>query len=1145
VRASRHIPIGLFAAATCGLWILSTACSRNSGLPQPGTPQYADLVRAFYVGLAGLQTGADDPARQNLTKATGIAPGEPAGFANLGILALRQQDFDNAFKFADQARTLAPDNSRIEELLGIVESKRGKQAEAIAHFKKAVAADPKNLKALYALADETERQAAENGDAEAGKLFAQVLAARPENTAALLEVARLAAKTGDSATLKTAVDKLAAKSASWPDEAKQQVAALQQAAGGGNVRPAAVRAIFLRNTLARVSQFRQDVNELKSPAEIVGDPFTTFLKLPSPSSEPAAEDLSLHFEPGTLPDGARGASWIGALPFDDSGRVSLVWASAGNVQIDSGAKLPFPGGKNAAIHQNSILAVDLNYDFKADLVFAGAAGLRIFQQQDLKNFTDVTAASKLPPAIINGSYTGAWAFDVDLDGDLDVVLGTAASDPIVLRNNGDGTFAVIKPFAGAPALKSFAIADLDGDGDPDAALLDRDGRLHVLANDRLGQFHERPLPSGLTGRFEAVVAADLNNDSLMDLALLRDDGSVIRLSDKDAGSAWDYAEIAKATQVSSPGLVAADFDNNGKMDLLVGSGEIFLGGPHAYSKLPSKVDIAWPSVADLDGKGRLAILGLSRESTPAPLALTSRGSKNYNWQNVRVRAASTKGDQRINSFGIGGEIEIRAGLNAQKQVITGPVAHFGIGEQPQADVARILWPNGAAQAEFDLKADTEILSVQRLKGSCPWLFAWDGRQMSFVKDAPPWSPALGLHINAQKVANITQTQEWFKIPGESLKPRDGYYDLRITAELWETFYIDHYSLLVVDHPEGTQVYTDERFAVPAPPLKITTTSEPQPFASARDDQGGDVSAVVRDLDKNYLDTFGRGQYQGLTRDHWVELALPESAPAAGPLYLIGSGWMHPTDATVNIAIGQNSGPQPEGLSIEVPDAKGRWVTARRGLGFPAGKMKTVILDLTGLFRPNAPRKLRLRTNLEVYWDQLAWASGAPDQNHVRHLTLQTAELWYRGFSLVSTASPSSPELPDYNSLMGSGQVWHDLEGYATRYGDVRELLEKIDDRLVIANAGDELRLRFAAPPPPPAGWKRDYVIIGDGWVKDGDLNTVFSRTVLPMPYHGMKGYSAPPRRLEDDPAYKLHPADWQNFHTRYITADVFENALRN
>ena len=277
----------------------------------------------------------------------------------------------------------------------------------------------------------------------------------------------------------------------------------------------------------------------------------------------------------------------------------------------------------------------------------------------------------------------------------------------------------------------------------------------------------------------------------------------------------------------------------------------------------------------------------------------------------------------------------------------------------------------------------------------------------------------------------------------------------------------------------------------------------------------------------------------------MELELPESAPRNGPLYLLGTGWTHPTDATVNIAIGQNSIPQPQGLSLEVPNAGGSWSTAKKDLGFPAGKMKTVVLDLTDVFRPGAPRKLRLRTNLEVYWDQLQWATASPDRNRIQHLNLSSAELSYRGFSKVTQANSSSPELPEYNRIVSTGQIWRDLEGYTTRYGDIRELLEKIDGRIAITNAGDEVQLRFAAPPPPPAGWKRDYMMVGDGWIKDGDFNTVYSKTVLPLPYQGMKDYTTPPGALEDDPAYKLHPDDWQKYHTRYITPDIFQKALRN
>ncbi|HZI86014.1 MAG TPA: hypothetical protein VFD48_04220, partial [Pyrinomonadaceae bacterium] len=140
---------------------------------------------------------------------------------------------------------------------------------------------------------------------------------------------------------------------------------------------------------------------------------------------------------------------------------------------------------------------------------------------------------------------------------------------------------------------------------------------------------------------------------------------------------------------------------------------------------------------------------------------------------------------------------------------------------------------------------------------------------------------------------------------------------------------------------------------------------------------------------------------------------------------------------------------------------------------------------------------------------------------------------------------SSPEIPDYNRLSGSKQRWRDLIGYYTRFGDVRELLMQADDRYVIMNAGDEMSFRFAAPALPPSGWVRDYVVVGDGWIKDGDYNSTFSKTVMPLPYHAENEYIKAPGRLEDEWVYRRFPEDWQKYHTRYVTPDVFKTVLRS
>jgi hypothetical protein len=161
------------------------------------------------------------------------------------------------------------------------------------------------------------------------------------------------------------------------------------------------------------------------------------------------------------------------------------------------------------------------------------------------------------------------------------------------------------------------------------------------------------------------------------------------------------------------------------------------------------------------------------------------------------------------------------------------------------------------------------------------------------------------------------------------------------------------------------------------------------------------------------------------------------------------------------------------------------------------------------------------------------------------LSPASADLHYRGYSKIDQANPSSPEIPNYNRLASTTQIWRDLPGLYTRYGDVRELLEKTDDRYVIMNAGDEVSLHFPAAAPPPAGWVRDYVIAGDGWIKDGDYNSTYSETIQPLPYHARKLYDTPPGPLEDEWVYRHHPEDWVNYQTRYVTSENFQSALRS
>jgi hypothetical protein len=1133
--------------------LVITGCRTSETLPSRGTREYNELVRTFYIGLAALQVGHDVQADSKLAQFTQLAAGEPAGWANWGILALRQRNFDTANQRIQQARTLAPDNDDIQYLLGLLESSRGNSEAAIAALRKAVELDANNLFAMYKLAEEVERHGDEQSAAEVQSLLQKILAAHPNNIAAQVELSRVAAKRGDAETLKQSVAQIQRRAAAWPPEVQEQVKALDDAMKSGDLAETARRTTFLRNVLRRVPEYRRDSTAIKPAPGEEAVPFTHFLRLESPVFQTAPEDGAIKFTPQPVPNvSAENKDWIGALALSGEGGPVVATASAREVRLASGARFPFPGGAtNTPPSFDSILQIDFSYDFKTDLVLAGAGGVRLMRQESPSAFTDVTADAKLPANVVAAKYTGAWSADIEADGDLDVVLGSQEGNPTVLRNNGDGTFLDIHPFEGTAGLVGFAWADIDQDGDPDAAMVDSAGALHVFNNERQGQFSKRLLPANFPAA-RAISVGDINWDGGFDLVVLQVNGTITRLSDKDHGAGWEHGEVGKVGEQSSVpvSLRIADLDNNGGLDLLLLSSSslgsiVWLSDQQAQFSLRRDIQFGerLGDVADVNADGRLDVLGFTTDG--APVQSLNSGSKNYHYQLVRPRASNAVGDQRINPFGVGGEMEVRSGLLVQKQAITGPLIHFGLGEQTSTDVIRVVWPNGTVRADFDIKADQEVVTEQRLKGSCPFLFAFNGKQMEFVKDAVPWSSAIGLRINTLGTASVAATEEWYKVGRDQLAPRDGYYDLRITAELWETYYYDHLSLMVVDHPEDTEIFVDERFVIPPAKLAITAVATPRKLARAIDDHGFDVTSIVNTLDGNYLDTFGRGKYQGVTRDHYVEIDLGADAPGTGPLWLIARGWMHPTDSSINVAISQGKQEQAKPLSLEVQDANGSWRTVHPNLGFPAGRNKICLFDLTNVFTSGAPRRLRLRTNLEVFWDSIEWAVGLPGTTlKTKKLDADVADLQYRGYSVITQTDDSSPEIPDYNRLFSSKQIWRDLIGYYTRFGDVRDLLKGIDDRYVIMNAGDEMRFRFAAPAAPPAGWVRDYVIIGDGWIKDGDLNSTFSKTVQPLPYHAKNEYITAPTRLEDEPVYRRFPDDWQTYHTRYVTTEIFQNAMR-
>ncbi|MGM0507124.1 MAG: CRTAC1 family protein, partial [Bacteroidota bacterium] len=423
-----------------------------------------------------------------------------------------------------------------------------------------------------------------------------------------------------------------------------------------------------------------------------------------------------------------------------------------------------------------------------------------------------------------------------------------------------------------------------------------------------------------------------------------------------------------------------------------------------------------------------------------------------------------------------------------------------------------------------------------------WLFAHDGSEFGFVTDAI-WRSPLGLRINAQETLGEVQTFDRVRVSSDQLAPVDGRYHLRMTAELWETHYFDHMQLRAVDHPAGTTLFVDERFVFPAPDLAPRLFSTPEPVAAVRDEEGRDRLDLVRERDGRYLQAFDKSAYQGLTNPHTLEIDL---ASRPERTVLLMSGWLRPTDSSINMALGQGDLDAPSGLRVEVADSGGEWRLLHEDFGVPAGKEKTILLDLTGAFESTDGRRVRLSTTSEIYWDAIWQAEPLEEgEMNVHEPKALRQELKFRGYSTVSRADEQSPALPDYESLSGTSARWFDLEGFYTRFGDVEELLASVDDRYVIMNAGDELLLEYEELPEPEPGMVRTFFFDSDGWVKDGDVNTEGSATVGPLPYHEMSETEHQrDSDLKEDPVYRRFREDWSRYHTRYVTPSSAYSVLQ-
>lgn len=1104
---------------------------------------YDQAVADFYMSLGASETDQTRFAFNKMNDVAQAFPEETAAWANLAVFAMRQGNFTLADERIGQALERSPENPQILHLAGLIASRQGNITEAINYFRQSseVSDDPR---VLYALAQELERENPTGNSEEIKETLRSLLEDDENNQVVLLELARIAIREQNAEQADEYLNRLEEQSGNWNEQNKEQLDLVFELLNEQSFSDLSLELSFLRSGLESQPRFQADLSDVRlSPTE-VGFLITEFINLDQPRVEAAAPDLEMQLTQQTLDVPPTEALWVKGVTLSSDSPPFPISVSEGSIVINEQTELEFPGETGSKLPINAVTEIDYNYDFRNDLAAAGSNGFRLYQLNEDQTFTDVTSDLGLSESITNGSYSGVWAFDVEMDGDLDLLLSSTNGSSFVLRNNGDGSFTQTTPFNQNQSINEFLWADLDGEGSPEATVLTSDGSVIIYTNQRGGEFDDG---DQVSENQSAIAVADADANSQFEIISIDENGLFSTHSYSHETGEWqssDYLDSGITNDLAnSPHLFTGDLDNNGSIDLILSTNSethVWLGDEQ---RNPVKLDSTFPgkiySVFDVEGDEKLDLLGIAENQSP--FYLKTETTKEYFARSIRAQASGTTGDQRINSFGIGGEMEVRSGLLYQKQLISSPIVHFGLGEYEEAQMLRIIWPNGSVQAEFaELGMGSTIFNEQILKGSCPWLFTHDGEKMNFITDIL-WRSPLGLRINAQETAGVVQTLDRVKIPSELIEAEDGVYKLRITAELWESHFFDHVQLVAVDHPENTEIFVDERFVFPAPDLSTKLMSSLKPIENVEDENGNNLTEEVSAVDHDYIQPFEKTKYQGLAQEHSIELTLNENDSDL----LVMNGWLRPTDSSINLALSQGKLQAPKGLQVEYLNESGEWKLLHENYGIPAGKSKTILLDLEGVFSNQTHPKIRLTTTSEIYWDGIFEAQKL-DESEITETALEPLkmELKYRGFSTWSRADSTSPMIADYNEISSTAQRWRDLEGFHTRFGDVSELLEKVDDRYVIMNAGDEIELEFKVSDPPRDGYQRSFVFVSDGWEKDGDYNTEASATVLPLPYHGQADYDyGSTGTLWDDPVYQKHKEDWVNYHTRYITPRSFRSAF--
>lgn len=747
---------------------------------------------------------------------------------------------------------------------------------------------------------------------------------------------------------------------------------------------------------------------------------------------------------------------------------------------------------------------------------------------------NVTESASIPNG---GAWDALWV-DYDHEGDLDLLLAHPDGD-YIMQNNGDGTFADMTGkieglnLDGSIAL---AVSDLDLDNDIDIVRGKPDCVVEVFSNQRQSIFQKVAEDDPQTDASSVIIeTGNIYSPDKTSLILIYPNISTVEVLEPDEN--WHMKSgFHVVSQPFDPMFwsIPADINNDGYDDLfnhLRQTMFTFRTDNPIMSKWRhvSKLKNSYPCDWDFDGDLDMVVTYQNNE-----IAVIENDGGN---QNHSVTIA-LNGDKN-NKFGYGSKVEVKDGLfHTLKEVWDTPV-HVGLGDRDEVDVLRTTWPNGIFQNVIHATAGQVISVTERpgYAGSCPFLYTWNGERMEFVSDFLSTGP-LGLFLGNGYFP--PRSNETVRIRGDQLQPKTGLLEVRLTEELREVIYMDSVELLSIDHAPDIEIYANERFTVPPFPTFGLTgmTRNAQPPKRVMDQSGNDVTALITKNDNQYLRPFQKERFDGVGSLHWFEIEIDENVDLSNAVMFL-TGYINWADSSIVRHIAQN--PEMDFIMpyLEVWNDQDEWETVMNPMGFPAGKLKTIPIDLSGI-EFSSTKKMRIVSTVQIHWDRILIDSKPervvvdPVNGYTMLLhNLLSAEFLYGGFSEEYELAGTGPTWYDY-SKRTSNQKYDYQTGQYTRYGKVDSLLKNFDDKYVIMATGDEIVLQFKSVVV-PEGKTRTYFMRANGWVKDLDHSTAYGQSVDPLPFKTMSAY---PYGEDEVYPYSYNAEYLDTYNTRSITNPI-------